>query len=139
VACEPHAQALADRCDRFLQVLVGEGMHLAAPLIDEMMVVAFRVGDLISCDAVPAVQSVQKAELEQLIEDPVDRRRRPDAGGAQLIGDFLRTEQALALSRQELHNGGARGAGPQTGAGEAPFGSLEPTISELRVDSRSLP
>lgn len=117
VACEPHPQALADGCDRFLQSLVGEGTHFAGVLIDDVVVMALGVGYLIPCDAVPSIQPVQQAELEQLIQNAIDRRRRPDARGAQMIGDFLSAEQTLALSRQELDNGGTRGARPQTGAG----------------------
>ncbi len=55
MACEPHAQALADRCDRFLQALVGEGTHFAGVLIDDVVVMALGIGNLIPCDAVPSV------------------------------------------------------------------------------------
>jgi len=139
VARQAHAEAITDRCDRLLQTLVGKRLDLAAALVDDVMVVAFRVGDLISCDAVTPVETVQQPELEQLIEYPVDRRGRPNALGAQPIGDFLSAEQALALSRQQLDNSGTRGTGPQTSAGEPLLGPLKPTISERRVHPRSLP
>jgi hypothetical protein len=83
VARQAHAEAITDRCDRLLQTLVGKRLDLAAALVDDMMVVAFRVGDLISCDAVTPVETVQQPELEQLVEYPVDRRGRANALGAQ--------------------------------------------------------
>ncbi len=82
---------------------------------------------------------MQQAKLEQLIKNPIDRRRRPNALGAQPIGDFLSAEQALALSRQQIDNSGTRGTGPQTSASEPLLGPLKPTISERRVHPRSLP
>ena len=139
MARQAHAEAITDRCDRLLQTLVGKRLDLAAALVDDVMVVAFRVGDLISCDAVTPVETVQQPELEQLIEHPVDRRGRATALGAQLIGELLGAQETLALSRQELHNSGTRGTGLQTSADEPLFGPLKPTISECCVHPRSLP
>ncbi len=138
MARQAHPETIADCCDRLLQTLVGKRLDFAAALIDDVMVVAFRVGDLIPCDAVAPVQTVQQPEFEQLIEYPVDRGGRANALGAQLIGEFLGAQEALALSRQELHNSGTRGTRLQTSASEPLLGPLKPAIAERRIHSRSL-
>lgn len=60
MAGQSHPEALPDRGDRALKRLIGERPHLTTLFIDEVMVVALRVGDLVARDPVAAVDAVQQ-------------------------------------------------------------------------------
>jgi len=95
--------------------------------------VAFGVGDLIASDAVPAVQAVQEAKLEELIEYAIDRRCRSGPLSTQPIGDLLSAHQALPLARKQLHDRGAHGARAQTSSVDTTLGPRQPSIAKLRI------
>jgi hypothetical protein len=136
VAAQLDAEAARDGVDRVLERLVGERLHLTRALVDEMMVVAVGVRDLEPRDAVTAVEAVQQAELEQLIDHPIHRGRRASAAGTKVVGDLLCAHQALSVPSEHLDHGCARGAGTQSGAGCQLPSSCQPPIAETRVHAQ---
>jgi hypothetical protein len=139
MAGQADAETLADRRDRLLEALVGKRLDFPALLIDDVVMVALGVGDLIPCDAVAPVETMQQPELEELVEYPVDRCRRAHALETQLLGDFLCAQQALALSGQQLDDRRARCSGAQARATQPLLGSLEPTVTQPAIHARSVP
>ena len=128
MAGELHAETLRDRPDDLLERVVGEGANFAAGLVDEVVMVPMRIGDLVACDAVAPVEAMQEAELEELVERAVDRGRRADVSLAEPVDDLVCGEQALCVASQQLDHGGAGGARSSTWAGELPIGPGQPAV-----------
>ena len=97
------------------------------------MVVAVRVRDLVAGDAVAPVESVQQAQLEQLVDDAIHGRGRAGALSAEAIRDLLCAHQALTFACEQLDDGGPRRAGPKPGPGRPVLGSFQPAVAQLRV------
>ena len=94
---QAHAEPLSDGLDRLFECRVRERSDVSGDLVDEVMVVSQRVGDLVARDAIAPVEPVEQAELQQLVERAIDRRGRSDARRPETVDDLLRGEQALAL------------------------------------------
>lgn len=109
MAAQVEVKPLCHRGDRLLKPFVGERLHTAGAVIDEMVMVVVRIGDLVARNAVTAVEAVQQPELVKIVDDAVDRRCGANACRTQPIGDLLGAEQALALAREQLDDGGASG------------------------------
>jgi hypothetical protein len=133
VAGELHAQALGHRVDRVLERVVGERLHLACSLVDEVVVVALGIGDLEPRDPVTAIEAVEQAEFEQLVHHAVDGGRRARPLRTQPIGDLLRGEQALTVPRQQLDHRGASSTRSEARSGGQLYCPREPPIAKLRV------
>ena len=58
MAGEAHAEPAPDGGDGLLECVVVKRVNLAAALVDDVMVVTFGVGDLVSSDPVASVQAM---------------------------------------------------------------------------------
>ena len=100
-----------DLSEGALELVVGEGLDLAAVVADEVVVVlAAGVDRLKARGAGTDVDALDEAILAQLLEDAVDAGY-PDAAAfrAQLVEDLLRGE-ATVLASQQLDDGTAGAA-----------------------------
>jgi hypothetical protein len=134
-----HPKAATDGGDRVLERLVVKRTDLTAALVDDVMVVALGVGNLIPGDPIAPVQAMQQPKLEQLVKHPVDRGRRGRPLPAKQICDLLRAHQALPLTREQLDHRRARRSRSQPGTIQPPLRTLKPAITEARVHTPRLP
>jgi hypothetical protein len=95
VSSEFHAEAVGDIVDRAFEGFVGERADVSSLLVDEMVVMGFRIGDLVTGAAVLSGEPVQEAEVRELLEDAVDRCGRPGALRTEQVGDLLGAQEAL--------------------------------------------
>ena len=94
-----------------LELVVGEGLDLAAVVADEVvMMLAARVDRLESRSTSADIDPLHVAVLAQLLEDAVDAcDSDPAAFGAELIEDLLRGQTAV-LAAEQLHDSTAGAA-----------------------------
>ena len=130
---QAHPEAAADGGDRVLERLVIKRTDLTAPLVDDVMVMALRVGNLIPSDPIAPVQAMQQPQLEQLVKHPVHRGRRGRPLPAKQICDLLGAHQALPLPREQLYHRRARRSRSQPGAVQPPLRTLKPTVADIGV------
>jgi len=88
-----------DRLDRTLEPAVGERLHLAARIADEVVVVICVPGRLVARDAVAELDALHERLLRECVEHPVDAREtHAVACGAQRLVNFLRPAAAALCS-----------------------------------------
>jgi hypothetical protein len=105
VAGDGVARPAFDLPEGAFQLIVGERLHLAAVVADEVVVVlAARVDRLEACGAGADVDALDEAVLAQLLENAVNAGD-PDAAAfrAQLVEDLLRGQAAVLAPEQLDH------------------------------------
>jgi hypothetical protein len=120
---EAHTEALRHGLDDQFESVVGERPDLATGLVDEVVMVPVRVGDLVTSDPIASVEAVQEAQFEEFVEGAIHGSRRPCSALAKPVDDLLRAEQALAVACEEFYDrpaGRTRSAAPD---GELPIGT----------------
>ena len=94
------AESLGGLAYRRIQAGVGERVHIARLLVDEVMVMVIGVNDLIARDPVATVEAIDEPKRQKLMQDPVDRGRGP--ARPQLGNDLLSVDQALTVARKQF-------------------------------------
>ena len=132
--------AVADRdaLDRGLERRVLEGLHLAAVVAHEVVVViASRTNRLEAGDAVSELDPLDELELREPVEGPVHAcDPDADAARAQALVDLLGREAAV-LVVEVLDDLTACAAGPPARSPKPPEGRLGPCALHVDNDNRS--
>ena len=70
--------AVGEAVDGALEIVVGEGLHVATAIADHVvMVVAVGAGGLVAGRALPDLDARDQGEADELVEHAIDRRRSP--------------------------------------------------------------
>ena len=119
--------------DGALELVVGEGLHVAAAVADHVvMVVAVGARGLVARGALADLDAGDEAEPDELVEHAVDRGARDGAIlGAQRVLDVVGAQRAR-LAIEQGDDRGPRAAAAEAGLGEAAVGVLGPRLHHPR-------
>ena len=119
--------------DGALELVVGEGLHVAAAVADHVvMVVAVGARGLVARRALADLDARDEAEADELLEHAVDRGARDAAAvGAQRVLDLVGAQRAR-LAVEQADDRGPRAAAAEAGLGEAAVGVLGPRLHRRR-------
>ena len=125
--------AVGEAVDGALEVVVGEGLHVAAAIADHVvMVVAVGAGGLVAGRALADLDARDEGEADELVEHAVDRGAGDAATvGAQRVLDVVGA-QCAGLTVEQRDDRGARAAAAEAGLGEAAVGVLGPRLHRSR-------
>src|SRR5690349_3833657 len=119
--------AAREAVDGALEVIVGEGLHVAAAIADHVvMVVAVGARGLVARRALADLDARDERKPHELVEHAIDRGAGHAAAvGAQGVLDLVGA-QGAGLAVEQRDDRGARAAASEAGLGEAAIGVLGP-------------